>query len=175
VVHFREDIRAWDPCYIFQSSLRSPTKLSKAKNLLTKSQSWIFTLHTSRFQKPGDYFKLESAGTPFILIMGKDGTVQAFHNVCQHRAYPVITKDSGSSTVLGTPPFFLIFNSSVWLSVDEHQAVATTVGLTMPRACSLKLQDSRIFPALIKGKMGCLISRRILRDTVLYSSTLTLV
>ena len=69
------------------------------------------------FHKPGDYFKLESAGIPFILIMGKDGSVQAFHNVCRHRAYPVVTKDAGSSTILGTPLDFL--ESKGWMEIED--------------------------------------------------------
>jgi hypothetical protein len=42
-------------------------------------QSWIFAMHSSRFKKAGDYFKLEIAGFPFILIMGKDGVINGFH------------------------------------------------------------------------------------------------
>lgn len=34
-------------------------------------------------------------------MLGKDGTVRAFHNICRHRAFPVAKKASGSSTVLG--------------------------------------------------------------------------
>jgi len=64
------------------------------------SKSWLFAMHHSRFKKTGDYFKLELAGFPIILIKGKDGEIQAFHNVCRHRAYPVVKKDSGSSAVL---------------------------------------------------------------------------
>lgn len=62
-------------------------------------------MHSTRFKKPGDYFKLEIAGFPFLLIMGKDGAINGFHNVCRHRAYPIVRKDSGSSTVLGNTIF----------------------------------------------------------------------
>lgn len=58
-------------------------------------------MHSSRFKKAGDYFRLDIAGFPIILIQGKDGMIQAFHNVCRHRAYPIVQKDSGSSLVLG--------------------------------------------------------------------------
>lgn len=34
-------------------------------------------------------------------IRDKDDHYQAFHNVCRHRAYPVITKPAGSSLILG--------------------------------------------------------------------------
>jgi phenylpropionate dioxygenase-like ring-hydroxylating dioxygenase large terminal subunit len=61
-------------------------------------------MHNSRFTKAGDYFRLDIAGFPIILIQGKDGSIQAFHNVCRHRAYPVVNKDSGNSLVLGKLP-----------------------------------------------------------------------
>ena len=57
--------------------------------------------HASRFQKPGDYRTFEIAGFSFIVILGKDKHLHAFHNVCRHRAYAVTKKESGSSTVLG--------------------------------------------------------------------------
>ena len=41
------------------------------------------------------------AGFPIFLILGKDGKVRAFHNVCRHRAYTVTKKECGSSAVLG--------------------------------------------------------------------------
>lgn len=33
--------------------------------------------------------------------MGKDKSLRAFHNVCRHRAFPVVKKQSGSSLILG--------------------------------------------------------------------------
>ncbi|KAH7311056.1 Rieske [2Fe-2S] iron-sulfur domain-containing protein [Rhexocercosporidium sp. MPI-PUGE-AT-0058] len=65
------------------------------------SKTWLFVTHTSRFQKPGDYRTFEIAGFSFIIILGKDRQLRAFHNVCRHRAYAVTKKEFGSSTVLG--------------------------------------------------------------------------
>jgi phenylpropionate dioxygenase-like ring-hydroxylating dioxygenase large terminal subunit len=61
----------------------------------------MYVTHASRFQKPGDYRTFEISGFSFIVILGKDNKLRAFHNVCRHRAYAVTKKDSGSSTVLG--------------------------------------------------------------------------
>jgi nitrite reductase/ring-hydroxylating ferredoxin subunit len=61
----------------------------------------MFVTHNSRFQKSGDYRTYEIAGFSFIVILGKDKQLRAFHNVCRHRAYAVTKKESGSSTVLG--------------------------------------------------------------------------
>lgn len=65
------------------------------------SQQWLFVTHASRFQKPGDYRTFEIAGYSFLVILGKDNKLRAFHNVCRHRAYAVTKKECGRSTVLG--------------------------------------------------------------------------
>jgi len=51
--------------------------------------------------KAGDYRTFEIAGFSFIVILGKDKKIRAFHNVCRHRAYAVTKKEVGSSAVLG--------------------------------------------------------------------------
>ncbi|KAE8418306.1 hypothetical protein BDV36DRAFT_283100 [Aspergillus pseudocaelatus] len=65
------------------------------------SKTWLCLSHRNRFAKVGDYQSYEVAGFPIFLILGKDGKVRAFHNVCRHRAYTVTKKECGSSAVLG--------------------------------------------------------------------------
>ncbi|KAG9091721.1 hypothetical protein FRC07_011796, partial [Ceratobasidium sp. 392] len=48
-----------------------------------------------------DYLKLELAGYSYFVILTKEGNYNAFHNVCRHRAFPLVHKDTGSSTVIG--------------------------------------------------------------------------
>jgi nitrite reductase/ring-hydroxylating ferredoxin subunit len=64
------------------------------------SKVWLYVSHGSRFSKPGDYHAIELAGFSLFIILGKDLVLRAFHNVCRHRAYPVLRKDCGSSLVL---------------------------------------------------------------------------
>lgn len=64
-------------------------------------KSWLFVVHESRLKKPGDYLSYTFAGLSFFVIKNKQGQVNAFHNVCRHRAYPVVKKESGSALVLG--------------------------------------------------------------------------
>ncbi|KAI9021841.1 putative phenylpropionate dioxygenase [Hyaloraphidium curvatum] len=64
-------------------------------------RNWLYATHKSRFQEPGDYMLFEIAGYSFFIIMGTDNTLRAFHNVCRHRAFPVVKKQSGSALVLG--------------------------------------------------------------------------
>lgn len=63
-------------------------------------KSWLYCSHTSRFKKSGDYFQFNILGLLLFIIKAKDGSYKAFHNVCRHRAYPVVRKEKGSSTVL---------------------------------------------------------------------------
>ncbi|KAI5116936.1 hypothetical protein M0805_001494 [Coniferiporia weirii] len=64
------------------------------------SKAWLLASHTSRFVKPGDYVSGNYVFDYFI-ILDRDGNYQAFHNVCRHRAFPVVTKPTGSTLVVG--------------------------------------------------------------------------
>lgn len=64
-------------------------------------KSWLYTAHSSTFKKTGDYFAYNVCGIQFFLIKNKKGEIRAFHNICRHRAYPVVRKQKGSSIVLG--------------------------------------------------------------------------
>ena len=71
--------------------------------------SWLYCTHSSRFTKPGDYHSFQVAGIKFFIIRSRGDcgsgiqggeSLKAFHNVCRHRAFPVVQKQSGTSTVL---------------------------------------------------------------------------
>lgn len=64
-------------------------------------KSWIYVTHAGRFKKAGDYLSFAAGGLNFFLIKNKAGEINAFHNVCRHRAYPVVKKDAGTSIILG--------------------------------------------------------------------------
>lgn len=63
------------------------------------SRKWLLTGHTLRFQRTGDWLRYTIAGFSFILVRDKEGAVNAFHNVCRHRAFPVVTEDGGTSRI----------------------------------------------------------------------------
>ncbi|CAI5759648.1 unnamed protein product [Candida verbasci] len=83
-------------------------------------QSWLYCTHKSRFERPGNYFQLTVTGINFFIIESKDGSIKAFHNVCRHRAYPVVKKDQGSSTVLGCKYHGWCYNSDGLLNKAPH-------------------------------------------------------
>lgn len=63
------------------------------------SKKWLMVTHKLRFTKPGDFLRFEEAGYAFILCKDKDGTINGFHNICRHRAFPVVTEDSGNARI----------------------------------------------------------------------------
>ncbi|ODM19306.1 hypothetical protein SI65_05923 [Aspergillus cristatus] len=56
------------------------------------SKRWLFMTHSSRIKEAGDWLRYELAGFDFIIIRDRQNNINAFHNVCRHRAYPVIEK-----------------------------------------------------------------------------------
>ncbi|KAJ5638311.1 hypothetical protein N7490_008190 [Penicillium lividum] len=65
------------------------------------SRRWLFITHSSRVKQPGDWLRYELAGFDFIITRDRQGDLNAFHNVCRHRAYPVVEKEGfGNSKIL---------------------------------------------------------------------------
>jgi phenylpropionate dioxygenase-like ring-hydroxylating dioxygenase large terminal subunit len=60
------------------------------RNILRRS--WHFVTHTGELSQPGDVFPWELGGVPIVLVVGTDGEIRGFENICRHRAYPVVTE-----------------------------------------------------------------------------------
>ena len=58
-------------------------------------KAWQFVGTTLDLNKPGDYLTVKIAEVPIVVVVGDDGAVRAFVNVCIHRANVVM---SGSGT-----------------------------------------------------------------------------
>lgn len=64
------------------------------------SKKWILVTHKLRFSKTGDYVRFQEAGFSFFLCINRDGKLNGFHNVCRHRAFPLVSNDSGTVNIL---------------------------------------------------------------------------
>lgn len=64
------------------------------------SKRWILITHKLRFQKAGDYIAFSQAGFPFFLVMDREGNINGFHNICRHRAFPVVAEGAGTTAIL---------------------------------------------------------------------------
>ncbi|XXG96485.1 hypothetical protein Hte_002768 [Hypoxylon texense] len=64
------------------------------------SKSWILISHSLQFDEPGKYVTYEIAGYPFFVIKDRTGQINAFLNVCRHRAFPILHEKSGKALAL---------------------------------------------------------------------------
>ncbi|ODV59125.1 aromatic ring-hydroxylating oxygenase subunit alpha, partial [Ascoidea rubescens DSM 1968] len=84
------------------------------------NQSWLYIAHSSQLKKAGDYCSFSLAGIQFFLIKNKQNQINCFHNVCRHRAYPVIRKEKGSSIILGCKYHGWSYNTDGLLTKAPH-------------------------------------------------------
>jgi len=52
---------------------------------------WNFVGSVDQIPSPGDYFTLEFAGFPVIILRGEDGQLRAFANSCRHRGSELLS------------------------------------------------------------------------------------
>lgn len=64
------------------------------------SRKWLMTTHKLRFKNPGDWIRFEVAGFDIIIAKDRTNNINAFHNICRHRAYHVVEGEQGSSQIL---------------------------------------------------------------------------
>lgn len=55
-------------------------------------RSWLFMAHTSELRAEGDAVAATIAGYPLVVVRSGD-SLKAFHNVCRHRAGPLVDGD----------------------------------------------------------------------------------
>ncbi len=59
------------------------------------ANNWQFLAHDSDLAEPRSYRADVLAGFPVLIVRGDDGEVRAFHNVCRHRAGPLVRDEAG--------------------------------------------------------------------------------
>ncbi|KAF7544089.1 hypothetical protein G7Z17_g10227 [Cylindrodendrum hubeiense] len=64
------------------------------------SKKWLLTTHKLRLPESGDWLRYEVAGFEFVVCKDRTGSINAFHNVCRHRAFPIVTEEKGHNSVL---------------------------------------------------------------------------
>ena len=57
---------------------------------------WQFLGHEREAAGEGDYLAGDVAGWPVLAVRGKDGVLRGFHNVCRHRAGPLVGAGAGN-------------------------------------------------------------------------------
>lgn len=64
------------------------------------SQRWILITHSLRLTQGGEFVSFTLANFSFFLVRDRSGNINGFHNICRHRAYPVVEKRCGTASIL---------------------------------------------------------------------------
>ncbi|KAJ9609477.1 hypothetical protein H2200_005804 [Cladophialophora chaetospira] len=63
------------------------------------SKRWFLVSHKARYANVGDYVQYDMAGFNFVVVKNKQGEIVGFHNICRHRAFPIVQEPSGTARV----------------------------------------------------------------------------
>lgn len=74
--------------------------LYAAERVHVFARQWQLAAFGAHLREPGDYAAHEFAGWRILVVRQDDGTLRAFHNVCRHRAGPLVTEPAGHCTNL---------------------------------------------------------------------------
>ncbi len=58
-------------------------------------REWLWFASLEQLPTPNSYFASEYAGYPLMVVRGSDGELRGFHNVCRHRAGPLVDEGVG--------------------------------------------------------------------------------
>ncbi len=71
------------------SAYRDPDLWAREREAVF-ARTWQLLGHESEAAAPGDWLAGDVAGRPVLAVRGEDGGFRAFHNVCRHRAGPLV-------------------------------------------------------------------------------------
>jgi Rieske 2Fe-2S family protein len=92
-----------DPNYSLPQPLYNDPYMFKADVEEIFEKEWLFVGMTSEVPNAGDYFTVEIAKNPVLIVRGKDGAINAFHNSCRHRGSRICTAHRGKVANLVCP------------------------------------------------------------------------
>lgn len=61
------------------------------------ASEWLWFATAAELVDPGTYVAKVYAGWPLMVVRDADGVVRAFHNVCRHRAGPLVDEGAGAT------------------------------------------------------------------------------
>ena len=59
------------------------------------AREWLMVARTRQLATPGSYVATDVCGWKVLLVVGADGVLRGFHNVCRHRAGPLVWDGAG--------------------------------------------------------------------------------
>jgi len=86
------------------------------------SRNWRCVGHVNDIAKVGDYLTDSIVDQPIFVLRSRDGSINAFHNACRHRAHPLLTETRGSlkSKLITCPYHAWAYDSAGQLQAAPH-------------------------------------------------------
>ncbi len=78
-----------------QAALYRDPQVFEAERHAVFAKAWQFLGLEADLAEPGDYIAETVAGFPIVAVGGRAGELRAFHNVCRHRAGPLVGEAAG--------------------------------------------------------------------------------
>ena len=69
------------------------------------SKEWVFVCMEGELRKAGDYFAIDLANEPIVILRGEDGELRALSNVCRHRGTIILDDGFGRVEKYLTCPY----------------------------------------------------------------------
>ena len=85
-------------------------------------KAWVFIGHESQVTKPGDFYTLDFAGMPAVMVRDKDNSINVLHNRCGHKGAKLVVKSCGHSARFTCPYHGWTYKLSGQLVGVPHQA-----------------------------------------------------
>lgn len=61
------------------------------------ANTWLYVGHASQVPNTGDFWSLDLAGRPVMMVRQPDGAVRVFYNRCAHKGSRLVTDESGNT------------------------------------------------------------------------------
>ncbi|MDA1070763.1 MAG: aromatic ring-hydroxylating dioxygenase subunit alpha [Proteobacteria bacterium] len=92
-----------DPAWSLDGRYYTDPDIFAAEREAVFFRNWLLVGHVSRLRQPGDFFTVELFDQPVAVLRGRDGTLRAFHNVCQHRGHRLLRGDGNVKAAITCP------------------------------------------------------------------------
>jgi phenylpropionate dioxygenase-like ring-hydroxylating dioxygenase large terminal subunit len=89
--------------YTLPADLYHAPEVHRREQDLVFALAWNFACHRSQVAEPGQYVRLDIGDEEILVVRDKAGVLQAFYNVCQHRAHTLVQDDAGRTSLITCP------------------------------------------------------------------------
>src|SRR5258708_36185439 len=100
--HFGEVLRLYnadaplEEAYTIPAAWCLDARVEQAERAQVFGRNWIAVGRLDQVAAEGQFFTVEIAGEPLVIVRGADGKLRAFYNVCRHHAAAVANLPCGT-------------------------------------------------------------------------------